>query len=74
MIRWEPIPGQATGFAVFGHNGKREWRLPVPDIAHFDMLQREFEHQGQQKVAVIYWDMVNEVRKLAEKRTQEVAG
>lgn len=69
MIRWEPIPGQATGFAVFGRNGKREWRLPVPDIAHFDMLQREFEHQGNQKIAVIYWDVVNEVRRLAEKRT-----
>lgn len=24
MIRWEPIPGQATGFAVFGRNGKRD--------------------------------------------------
>lgn len=74
MMRWESIPGKATGFAVFNHGRNREWRLPLASAADFDMLQREFEHQGLQKVAVIYWDMVNEVRKLAEKRTQEVAG
>lgn len=72
MIRWEPIPGQATGFAVFNHGRKREWRLPLASVTDFEMLQREFEHQGNQKIAVIYWDFVNETRKLAEKRTKEL--
>lgn len=71
MIRWEPIPGQATGFAVFGHGSQREWRLPLASASDFDMLQREIEHQTNQKRAIIYYDMVNEVRKLAEKRTKE---
>ena len=73
MMRWESIPGKATGFAVFNHGRKREWRLPLASAADFDMLQREFEHQTNQNKSVIYWDVVNQVRELAEKRTKEVA-
>ena len=64
--------GKATGFAVFNHGRKREWRLPLASAADFDMLQREFEHQTNQNKSVIYWDVVNQVRELAERRTKEV--
>ena len=69
VIIWEQTPCEESGHAIFGHASRNPWKLPLANEATFQQLQREFEHQTECNKSVIYWDMVNHMRRHAQERT-----